>query len=408
MKKNLRVTRKKKNLRQLMLLGVCAITLATSIPATETAFAQYSYEFTVPQYTEKNIRIFIETSSYSTSFVHFPSGATFLNSDFNNTTKYPEPPIRDLDQTAVVINGRTFVPMRQVFEALGCKVDWDQSSRTAIVSKDGTTVNLTIGNTQMQVSKNGTNSQVALDAAPVVINGRTLLPLRAPAEAFGYVVTWDQQTISSGLKNNNGDYISCNGAIYIRDSEKQAAADASAKAEAERQAEQAAQKAAEEAARAERDKKYAAALAQLEQMDKQYKSGPALDEATYAQEVVKCINIFRSHLGLPAYTVDSGLASAAQIRAKECATKFSHVRPDGTDCFTAVSNYNRYGGSMEILARRIPGTDSPADFVIGWWNSEAGHGMAIISTEDDLVGIGFYRSTDQVYCAGLVSHPIRK
>lgn len=391
MKKKLKTTRKKKNLKQLMLLGVCAITLATSIPA-EPAFAQYSYEFTVPEYTEKDmLGIYIDTQdSNKILFKHkdgwLPFSSTYIN----------------LDQNPVVINGRTFVPMRAVFEALGCKVDWDQTSRTATVSKDNTIVKLTIGNSLMQVSRNGTNGQVALDAAPVVINGRTLLPLRAPAEAFGYAVTWNPNgvAITYSLSSGGNAMSGTNGVVYIRDSEKQAAADASAKAEAERQAEQAAQKAAEEAAQAERNKKRAAGMAQLEQMDKQYKSGPALDEATYAQEVVKCINIYRSYLGLPAYTVDSAVAAAAQVRAQECEIQFSHVRPNGTTCDTALpSPYDRRGMG-ENLGRKIPGTDSPATFVISWLNSAAGHGLQITATDNTIVGIGIHKTSEQVYCAG--------
>ncbi|MBE0067997.1 copper amine oxidase N-terminal domain-containing protein [Thermoanaerobacterium thermosaccharolyticum] len=48
-------------------------------------------------------------------------------------------------QQPIIINGTTLVPMRAFFEALGAKVDWDQSTQTVTGTRDNTTVQLTIG-----------------------------------------------------------------------------------------------------------------------------------------------------------------------------------------------------------------------------------------------------------------------
>ncbi len=57
---------------------------------------------------------------------------------------------------------------------------------------------------------------------------------------------------------------------------------------------------------------------------------------SYANEVLTLVNEQRSQAGLGALSWDSNLASAANVRAKEIVSSFSHTRPDGSACFTAV------------------------------------------------------------------------
>ena len=94
------------------------------------------------------------------------------------------------DQSPVIENGRTLVPLRAIFEALGATVDWNQSTQTVTAAKDGTTVRLTIGSNIMVVD--GRN--ITLDVPAKIVGGRTLVPARAVAEAFGADVGWDAAT----------------------------------------------------------------------------------------------------------------------------------------------------------------------------------------------------------------------
>ena len=80
-----------------------------------------------------------------------------------------------------LINDRTMVPLRAIFEALGATVDWDNDTQTVTSTKDGTTISMTINNPTMYV--NGT--VVTLDSPACLINDRTLVPVRAISEAFG-------------------------------------------------------------------------------------------------------------------------------------------------------------------------------------------------------------------------------
>lgn len=86
-----------------------------------------------------------------------------------------------------LINGRTMVPLRVIFESIGATVGWDDTTQTVTSTKDATTVSLTIGVPSITVNGN----VIALDTAPCVIDGRTLVPARAVSEAFGLKVDWD-------------------------------------------------------------------------------------------------------------------------------------------------------------------------------------------------------------------------
>lgn len=89
-----------------------------------------------------------------------------------------------------IVDDRTLVPMRAIFEALGAEVEWDSSTRTVTSEKDDTVVKMTIGSADMLV---GTKT-VKLDVPPQIIDDRTLVPVRAVAESFGADVDWNSST----------------------------------------------------------------------------------------------------------------------------------------------------------------------------------------------------------------------
>jgi len=91
-----------------------------------------------------------------------------------------------------ILSGRTMVPLRAIFEALGAEVEWDDSTQTVSATKGASVVVLTIGSTCAMVN----GAIVSIDQPGVVIDGRTLVPVRFVAEAFGIGVVWDAQTNS--------------------------------------------------------------------------------------------------------------------------------------------------------------------------------------------------------------------
>ena len=91
------------------------------------------------------------------------------------------------DQPPVIENGRTLVPLRAIFEALGAEIAWDSETQTIRAIRYGTYVELQIGSNEMKV-----NSEIkVLDVPAKTINDRTMVPARAIAEAFGCSVSWD-------------------------------------------------------------------------------------------------------------------------------------------------------------------------------------------------------------------------
>ncbi len=94
------------------------------------------------------------------------------------------------DQPPVIIEGRTLVPMRAIFEKLGATVSWDGETSTASGEKDGKTVSFVIGESFIGIN----GEKTALDVPAQIISDRTMIPARAVAEAFGCKVDWDGDT----------------------------------------------------------------------------------------------------------------------------------------------------------------------------------------------------------------------
>ena len=92
-----------------------------------------------------------------------------------------------LDSPPIIREGRTLLPIRAVIEALEGSVGWDAVARKATVTLGTHTIEIWIGSRQARVD--GLN--VSLDVAAMIVNSRTLLPLRFVAENLGGTVTWD-------------------------------------------------------------------------------------------------------------------------------------------------------------------------------------------------------------------------
>lgn len=91
------------------------------------------------------------------------------------------------DQQPVIVEGHTLVPVRAVFEKAGATVTWDQPTQTATISNDEYVVTIKYGDKVMY--RNG--EAIELEQPADVINNRTMIPVRAIAEAMNYAVTWD-------------------------------------------------------------------------------------------------------------------------------------------------------------------------------------------------------------------------
>jgi len=90
----------------------------------------------------------------------------------------------------VILDNRTLVPIRPVFEALGFYVSWEQTTQTATLVRHDFTVIIAIGSDVFT-----TNGQPhTLDVSAQNINASTKVPIRAVLESVGYEVAWDSST----------------------------------------------------------------------------------------------------------------------------------------------------------------------------------------------------------------------
>lgn len=95
----------------------------------------------------------------------------------------------------VIVNGRTLVPMRDIFETLGLVVYWDAETKTVTGKKGITDVSLTIG--ESKVYLNG--KPQAIDVPAQIIDGSTMVPLRVISDSVGCRITWDQNTKTANI-----------------------------------------------------------------------------------------------------------------------------------------------------------------------------------------------------------------
>lgn len=92
------------------------------------------------------------------------------------------------DTPAVNRDGRVYLPLRAIAEALGGQVAWDEASKTAIVDQGGQQIRMTIGKQSYQID----GREYTMDAAAFIADtGRVMVPVRYLAEALGLDVAWD-------------------------------------------------------------------------------------------------------------------------------------------------------------------------------------------------------------------------
>ena len=93
------------------------------------------------------------------------------------------------DTPPMIVNSRTLVPVRAVFTGLNAEVEWDGKNKVVTVEKDKTNISFKVGSEYATVN----SSKKKLDAAPVIVNDRCMIPIRFVSETLGYDVLWDDK-----------------------------------------------------------------------------------------------------------------------------------------------------------------------------------------------------------------------
>lgn len=100
------------------------------------------------------------------------------------------------DMNPIVLDDRTMIPIRLISEALGASVEWIGETLTVIIRSEEAEIVLTIGNTHYTID--GVDKE--MDTEPMVLNDRTLVPIRFISEALNCEVEWDQDNLEVTIK----------------------------------------------------------------------------------------------------------------------------------------------------------------------------------------------------------------
>lgn len=114
----------------------------------------------------------------------------------------------------------------------------------------------------------------------------------------------------------------------------------------------------------------------------------------YVDQVITLVNAERAKEGLQPLAKNDTLCEAAQVRSEELVTKFSHTRPDGSDCFTILNDFNvSYWSAGENIAY---GQSTPEIVMDDWMNS-TGHRANILASDYNQIGVGCYKNGRTLY-----------
>ncbi|OAB40670.1 hypothetical protein PMSD_01875 [Paenibacillus macquariensis subsp. defensor] len=149
-----------------------------------------------------------ESSTYSLSKLGLPSGGYYfylktvnqsgglaasipqfvpINNEPQHIQVYIEGHKQTYAQAPVNISGNVLVPFRAIFQSLGATVKWNNSTQMVTATREGKTIILTMGSKIAYVN----GALITLSAAPQLINGSTMVPIRFVSEALGGMVEWN-------------------------------------------------------------------------------------------------------------------------------------------------------------------------------------------------------------------------
>ncbi len=110
-----------------------------------------------------------------------------INNEPQHIQVYIEGHKQTYAQAPVNVGGNILVPFRAIFQSLGATVKWNNSTQMVTATREGKTIILTMGSKIAYV--NGV--PITLSAAPQLINGSTMVPIRFVSEALGGIVEWN-------------------------------------------------------------------------------------------------------------------------------------------------------------------------------------------------------------------------
>jgi hypothetical protein len=120
-------------------------------------------------------------------------GATTMVFIIGQSTYTVNGAVTQMDVSPTVIEARTMLPIRFVAEPLGAAVAWDGDAQKVTIRLDTTKLELWIGQSNAVV--NGVTKPIDPEnpnVKPLLLNDRTMLPIRFVTESLGCEVGWEE------------------------------------------------------------------------------------------------------------------------------------------------------------------------------------------------------------------------
>lgn len=110
------------------------------------------------------------------------------------------------DQAPINENGMVMVPIRAILEAFGQNVSFDNaaSTVTAVDSVTGMVTTVNLKSSVVKTEQGKVERTYQMDSMPVVISGRTLIPVRSISDIFCRNVQWNQAAQTVVITDNDG------------------------------------------------------------------------------------------------------------------------------------------------------------------------------------------------------------
>ncbi|MCL2709194.1 MAG: stalk domain-containing protein, partial [Defluviitaleaceae bacterium] len=96
--------------------------------------------------------------------------------------------ITGLPVPPVIHQNSALVPAREVFETLGAFVEWNAAEQKVLINYESELLVMKIGDVNAQLN----GADVVMQIPPLLVEGKTMIPLRFPAECFDFEVSWNE------------------------------------------------------------------------------------------------------------------------------------------------------------------------------------------------------------------------
>ncbi len=299
------------------------------------------------------------------------------------------------DRQPVIMNDRTYVPIRGIFESLGMEVTWDEASKCAYAYGNGTEITVLPESGEMYVN----GAPIELDSAPFISEGRILVPLRAIGEALGCTVGWDPVSCSVTIIFG-GSLLPAPTAAPTQLPEATAAPTATAvpTTPPTQRPETTAAPTAVPTATAVPTTAPTTPPTQRPETTAVPTTAPTKapsSDTALEREVLTLVNRVRAENGLSSLTWAEDVAAVARAHSADMIERgfFSHNNPDGLSPFDRLRNSGIF---YRTAAENIAYGQSSASAVMNSWMNSSGHRANILNKNVKELGVGAVKNKNGV------------